>query len=120
MSAIPAPLPPTGAARTVPGSTNETDPLRRAALEFEAVFLSQMLQPMFAGLSTDGPFGGGHAEQTYRSMMLDEYGRSIPRAGGIGIADAVMREMLSVQEAASGNGTTANPPLTEQTTDQRR
>ena len=87
-------------------------------MEFEAVFLSQMLRPMFAGISTDGPFGGGHAEQTYRSMMLDEYGRSIARAGGVGIADAVMREMLGVQEAAAGDGTTVHEPLTDRTTDQ--
>lgn len=111
--AIPAPLSPAGA-----GSTSAPDRVRQAAVEFEAVFLSQMLRPMFAGISADGPFGGGHAEQTYRSMMLDEYGRSIARSGGIGIADAVMREMLGVQEAATGNGTTVHQPSTDRTTDQ--
>lgn len=71
---------------------------REAAQEFEAVFLSQMLEHMFAGVSTDGLFGGGQAESTYRSLMLTEYGRVIARAGGVGIADQVMAEILKLQE----------------------
>jgi len=72
--------------------------LREAAEEFEAVFLGRMLAPMFEGLSTDGPFGGGHAETVYRAMMVDEMGKSIARSGGIGIADAVYQELLRLQE----------------------
>ena len=73
--------------------------LRDTAQEFEAVFLSQMMKPMFEGIETDGPFGGGQAEQMWRSLMVDEYGKSIAKSGGIGIADAVMSEMLKMQEA---------------------
>lgn len=73
--------------------------VRRAAEEFEATFLAQMLQPLFQGLSTDGPFGGGHSEGVYRSMLIDEYARAMARAGGVGIAAAVGRELLSLQEA---------------------
>lgn len=72
--------------------------LRDTAQEFEAVFLSQMMKPMFEGISTDGPFGGGQAEEMWRSLMVDEYGKSIAKSGGIGIADAVMREMIKMQE----------------------
>ncbi len=68
------------------------------AKEFEAQFISQMLSNMFAGVETDGPLGGGEAEGTYRSMMIDEYGKLISRAGGIGVADHVKREMLRLQE----------------------
>jgi len=71
---------------------------RRTAIEFEAVFLSQMLAPMFNEIDTDGPFGGGSGETVYRSLMVDEYGKLIARAGGIGLADSVMREILKHQE----------------------
>lgn len=71
---------------------------RRAAEEFEAVFLSQMLAPIFEQLGTDPLFGGGPGEQVYRSMMVQEYGKAISRSGGIGIADAVHREILRLQE----------------------
>ena len=71
---------------------------RAAATDFEAVFLTQMLEHMFAGVSTDGPFGGGHAEGVYRSLMLQEYGQAMSRAGGIGLADELTAEILRIQE----------------------
>jgi len=73
--------------------------LKRAAQDFEAVFLARMLAPMFEGLKTDGPFGGGHAEGIYRSMMVDEMGTAIARSGGIGIADSIYEQLLRLQEA---------------------
>jgi len=90
-------------ARAANGLQGNNDPTaaREAAIEFEAVFLAQMLAPMFDTLSSDGMFGGGPGEDIYRSLMVEEYGRAIARAGGIGITDTVQREMLKIQEAAS-------------------
>jgi Rod binding domain-containing protein len=70
----------------------------RAAQEFEAVFLAEMLRPMVAEMTPEAPFGGGMAEDIWRSMQADEYGKAIVRAGGIGVSDAVAREILSLQE----------------------
>jgi len=75
--------------------------LRQAAEDFEAVFLAQMLAPMFETLESDSMFGGGPGEEIYRSMMVEEYGRTLARNGGVGIADQVERELLRIQEAAS-------------------
>ena len=72
--------------------------LRQTAEDFEASFLAQMLKPMFEGLSIDGPFGGGEAEATWRSFMLDAMARQTVKAGGIGLADTVVAEMLKLQE----------------------
>ena len=74
------------------------DKLRKTAQDFEAVFIGQMLKPMFEGIRTDGVFGGGQAEKMYRGLMVEEYGKSIAKSGGVGIADAVMREMIKQQE----------------------
>ncbi len=71
---------------------------RRVAEEFEAFFLSQALQPMFANINAEEPFGGGPGEDIWRSMQVDEYGKAFARAGGIGIAEAVLREILKMQE----------------------
>ena len=76
----------------------EQQKIRAAAEEFEAVFLSQMLEPMFKGIETDGLFGGGSSEKIYQSVMLQEYGKALARTGGVGIADAVEREILRLQE----------------------
>ena len=56
-----------------------------------------MLKPMFEGLSTDGPFGGGEAEGTWRSFMIDAMSRQAVKAGGIGLADTVVAEMVRMQ-----------------------
>lgn len=72
--------------------------VQKAAEEFEAVFLSQMLETMFKDVPTGGMFGGGSGEQIWRSTMLQEYGRTLAKAGGIGIADMVAREMMRLQE----------------------
>ncbi len=71
--------------------------MRETAEKFEASFLAQMLKPMFEGLETDGPFGGGEAEGTWRSFMIDEMAKTTVRAGGIGLTDTVMAEMIRMQ-----------------------
>jgi len=71
---------------------------KKTAEDFEAFFLGQVLQPMFEGLEAEAPFGGGHAEKIWRTMMVDEMGKAMAKAGGIGIADAVQREILRLQE----------------------
>ncbi|MBD35851.1 MAG: chemotactic signal-response protein chel [Actinobacteria bacterium] len=71
---------------------------RKIADDFEAVFLSQMLKPMFEGIKPEAPFGGGNSEAMWRSMQIEEYGKAITKAGGIGIADTVFREIIKLQE----------------------
>jgi Rod binding domain-containing protein len=34
----------------------------------------------------------------YRGLLMQEYGKTVARDGGFGIADAVEREMLKMQE----------------------
>ena len=79
-------------------STANRESVRRIAQEFEALFLSEMLAPVFESVDTEGLFGGGQSEKIFRSMMVDEYGKAIAQAGGVGIADAVQREILKMQE----------------------
>jgi Rod binding domain-containing protein len=86
--------------RKLPGNINPAK-LKETAQDFEATFLSQMLGHMFAGIETDPLFGGGEAEDIYRSMMVDEYGKLIAKAGGIGIADHVVRQFIQDQEVPS-------------------
>jgi len=81
-----------------PHATNNDAAARKAAENFESFFLSQIIGSMFTGLKTDGMFGGGPGEAIYRSMMGEEFGRAAARSGGIGIADAVYREIVKLQE----------------------
>jgi len=71
---------------------------RQAAEDFEAFFLSQMMQPMFSELHSEEPFGGGQAEKMWRSLQIDEMGKAFAKTGGVGIADMVFQEMIKMQE----------------------
>ena len=73
----------------------------KALEDFEAFFISQSLEQMFAGVKTDGFFGGGNAEKIWRSFLLDEYGKEIARSGGVGIADKMMAHLIQLQEQTS-------------------
>ena len=71
---------------------------RKVSQDFEAFYLAQMLQPMFQGISAEEPFGGGAGEKMWRSLQLDEYGKAMAQAGGVGITDAVMEQIIRTQE----------------------
>lgn len=73
----------------------------KSAQDFEAFFMTRMMESMFEGVSTNGMFGGGNAEKIYRSMLLDEYGKEMAKVGSIGVKDWVMRSILDLQEQNS-------------------
>jgi peptidoglycan hydrolase FlgJ len=87
------------AAKAKAASSGQID---EAAQEFEAVFLSQMLQHMFAGVDMNPMAEDGTGKEIYESMLVDEYAKMIVRTGGIGLADQVKREMLKLQETDDG------------------
>ncbi len=70
------------------------------AQEFESQFISVMAQSMFEGIKSDGPFDGGEGEGMFRSLLVDQYGKEMTKAGGIGIANNIYSEILKLQEQA--------------------
>ncbi|SHM15791.1 rod-binding protein [Roseibium suaedae] len=74
--------------------------VHETAQQFEASFLKNMLEPMFTDLGEGGTWGGGTGSDAWRSMLIDEYANTIAKAGGIGIAGAVERELLALQESS--------------------
>ena len=80
------------------GKLDNNEKTRGVAEDFEAFFLGQMLQPMFSSIEPSKPFGGGHAEKIWKSLMVDEVGKSMAKNGGIGLADMIQRDLLKMQE----------------------
>jgi len=72
--------------------------MRKVAEEFEANFLFELMAPIFETLDTEGLGGGGSGERAFRPMLVQEYTRQLARTGGVGVADAVARELLKLQE----------------------
>lgn len=68
-----------------------------AAKDFEAMFISEMLGNMFESVGVDPMFGGGNAEETWRSMMVEEYGKQLASTGGIGLSADIKAKMIEMQ-----------------------
>lgn len=86
------------------GGTSQTK-IKATARQFEAQFMTQMLEHMFTGIDQEkGLFGGGHAEAMFRPMLLDEYGKMIANKSdgrghtGMGIGNKVAQVLLAQQE----------------------
>lgn len=84
---------------TPTGLMQQKGEIAQAAEDFEAFYLAQVTANMFAGIETDPLFGGGPGEGVFRSLLTQEYGKLIANAGGIGITDSVVREIIKLQEA---------------------
>ncbi len=75
----------------------------KAAQDFEAMALNQFLTPMFDTIDTSGgPFGGGQGEAAWKPMMIDSIAKQLSKAGGLGLAQPVFRQMIQMQEASQG------------------
>lgn len=71
--------------------------IRETAQKFEASFLSVMLQSMSAGVKTPEIGGGGTGEDLFKSLLAEEMAKQVARAGGVGVAASVQKEMLKMQ-----------------------
>jgi Rod binding domain-containing protein len=80
------------------GSPAKAVAIKKAARDFEAMFMSSMLESMTAGMKTDKMFGGGEGEKMFRSMLNQEYGKALAANGSLGFAASIEREMLKIQE----------------------
>ena len=76
--------------------------LDEVAQDFEAMFMAEMLKPMFEGVKPNSMFGGGKTEEVFKGLLIQEYGKLAAQTGQIGIADAIKNEMIKMQEIADG------------------
>jgi Rod binding domain-containing protein len=74
--------------------------IQKAAQEFEAMTIGQMLAPMFATVDgSKGMFGGGEGEAAWKPMMISTMAKQMAAHGGLGLAQPIMQQMLRLQEA---------------------
>ncbi len=99
----PIQLPPsTAPAAPVIRPAQSADPAKiaKAAQDFEAMAIGQLLQPMFDTVKTaDGLFGGGAGEEAWKPMLIQEFAKKIAAHGGLGLAKPIYDEMIRIQES---------------------
>ena len=70
---------------------------RAAVAQFEGLLVGELASLMLGTVNSDGMFGGGHAEDIYRGMMAEHLGNAIAKRGGLGLAPALMEEVIRMQ-----------------------
>ncbi|NWO67878.1 flagellar biosynthesis protein FlgJ, partial [Escherichia coli] len=46
----------------------------------------------------DGEFSGGHGEEMFRGIMAEKLGNAMAAKGGIGLAPAVLDQIIKLQQ----------------------
>lgn len=91
-----------GATSTRKTSASKGD-VEKTAKDFEAVFMAQMLKPMWDGIETDGMFGGGPGEDVMRDLLVQEYGKAMVRNDRHGLSPDIMNAMIRMQDASNAS-----------------
>jgi Rod binding domain-containing protein len=74
--------------------------LKAKAHEFETVFLENMLAHITESAGEEGPLGdNGTGGNYYKSMLVNEYAKTMSQSGGVGLSNNILRELVKLQEA---------------------
>lgn len=71
--------------------------LFEACREFESVMLGMVFKQMHAAKLNADPLEQSHAFKTFRDMQADETAKGMAKAGGIGLADSLYRQLYAMQ-----------------------
>lgn len=77
------------------------DALDKTAQDFQAVFLTEVLNHMFKEIEVDPLFGGGSAESLFRSVLLEKYSDILSQNDMLKLNSLVKQELLKLQEVTS-------------------
>ncbi len=67
--------------------------LKEVARDFEAVFINYLLKTMRRGVIKSDIFGNVRGEEIYRALMDERLSEEIAKAGGIGLAEMIIKEL---------------------------
>lgn len=96
------------AGKVVKGISDALDPekakAKKQADDFETMFLEQFTERLFASSEgTEGPLGeNGQGGGIWRSQLSQQYAKQIQKAGGIGLSDQIMRDLINLQAQSAG------------------
>jgi len=78
--------------RTETGKKGDRAHLEAVCAEMESLFVNQLMTEMRKTVQKSGLIEGGMAEEIYTSMLDSELSREVAAAGGIGLAQQLMRD----------------------------
>src|SRR3954447_1208544 len=82
------------------GSQADPAKIAKAAQDFEAMAIGQLLQPMFDTVKiARSAFGGGAGEEAWQSMLVQEIANRLPRMAGWGWQNLSMTRCCACRRA---------------------
>jgi flagellar protein FlgJ len=82
-----------GKAKSAAAAAKEDAKLKSACTEMEAVFLNILWQQMRRSVPKNTLFGQSNQEEIMRSMLDSEMAKNMAKAGGVGLADTLYRQL---------------------------
>lgn len=70
--------------------------------DFESLFVSQMMEPMFGDSVGADAFGSEDTDEIYKGLMVKEYGKLVVQSGGIGIASSIYKQLMNKNGLSTG------------------
>ncbi|QFI14860.1 rod-binding protein [Borrelia sp. CA_690] len=75
-------------------SFQKNEELRKASLEFEAIFIKQMLESMKKTLNKDqNLLSGGQVEEIFEDMLYEQRAKQIAQSQSFGIANSIYNQL---------------------------
>jgi flagellar protein FlgJ len=68
-------------------SVDKSSQLYKACLDFEAIFIKQMLNVMRKSVQKEGLLDGGLSEDIFEDMLYDEYAQKMAQTAQFGLAE---------------------------------
>lgn len=90
----------TSSMRDLPNATKQQK-MEKAAEEFEAFYVYQMLQETQPEVDLDSDFSGGAVEQAFRPILNQYLADEIVQAGGVGLKENILNQMKKYEEASN-------------------
>lgn len=81
------------ARRVEAGAVDRSSQLYKVCLEFEAIFIKQMLNSMRRTVEKSGMLDGGLGEEFFEDMLYDEYAKKMAESANFGLAAMIYRQV---------------------------
>ncbi len=80
---------------------NKKSKLYKTSVEFEAIFIKQMLNAMKKTVHKTGLMEGGFAENIFEDMLYDEYAKKMAETGNFGLATTLYKQLSASKTIAA-------------------
>lgn len=72
-----------------------------ACVDFESLFVKQMLNSMRSTIDKSSLLDGGMAQNIFEDMLYDEYANQISKSQSLGLATKMYNQLLGINEFAN-------------------